>query len=217
MRKFKILCVLLLICIFAGIVQDLLGDFSSGYTLASELREHALDKEVEYQTYVALDVTIKDSDLLHYNEVNTLSQDSVIMIPYKSTLVTPLRWSENEQIFISVAASIFTVIITVLLMIVLVYFVKIIWVFTRKEIFDKRITKWLSFMGCSFVALSVFSSAMHLLETYSAMQHIELSNYNINYGSIFDFSNLALGLIILVVNEILKSAIGMKKEQDLTI
>ncbi len=39
-------------------------------------------------------------------------------------------------------------------------------------------------------------------------------NYDIHYGAAFDFGNLISGLIVLMVNEILKSAIGMKQEND---
>lgn len=46
---------------------------------------------------------------------------------------------------------------------------------------------------------------------------INLSNYDFSYAKVIDFNAIIMGVIILIMNEVLRIAIEIKEEQDLTI
>ena len=55
------------------------------------------------------------------------------------------------------------------------------------------------------------------LGVFVARQAVELADYTISYSNIIDWDDIVMGLVILLMNEILRLATGYKKEQDLTI
>jgi hypothetical protein len=46
---------------------------------------------------------------------------------------------------------------------------------------------------------------------------VDLSHYDFTYSNVVDFNPIIMGIVILIMNEILRFSIEIKEEQDLTI
>ena len=96
-------------------------------------------------------------------------------------------------------------------------FIKIILSFRRSEVFEEVTIKRINIIGIGFLVLGAMSTVWQGLTVYMARQAIELADYTISYSKIIDWDDFVMGLVILLMNEILRIATGYKKEQDLTI
>ncbi len=221
MKRFKLLCILLLLVIFAGIMQSFFVDFMGGFGFSGRVMEYSEKTDKNYNSFVAVDVVASYPKLWKTNEINTLTGDSILIIPEEVSMLVPIGESEVRESAWSKTLRIMNNMLSFFIFFVNVFtlmcFVRIIIVFTRKDFFDKRIIRWLTIVGWLFVIESALLSLWHLIKMHYTMRVIELSMHDISFGSAFDFESLTTGLIVLVVSEILKYAITMKQEQDLTI
>ena len=96
-------------------------------------------------------------------------------------------------------------------------FIKIILSFRRSEVFEEINIKRINIIGIGFLVLGAMSTIWQGLSVFMARQAVELADYTISYSNIIDWDDIVMGLVILLMNEILRLATGYKKEQDLTI
>lgn len=99
--------------------------------------------------------------------------------------------------------------------VLLVMFVRMMVMFTRQMVFDRRSVRLLSRIGWGCVGLSVVVS-LWALDRYLLAGMVG-AEAEVNVLGMFDLGNLITGLTVLVMNEILKQALLMKEENDLTI
>ncbi len=214
MKIFKILSFLILLCLLVSVVQNLYVYLTGTYNTDSNWRQFVSQLDKDHKRHIAIDVTPNDNAIIHYNEVNTITQDSVVMIPERVTIINKDTYEFSAFSVIFILLNFAQIAMTIVLF---VYFIKIVLRFSSSDVFEKKINKYLSIVGYSFIAGSFISSLNHFIRMYSINQAINLKYFSIIYGDMFDFSNLISGLIVLMINFILKTAITMKQEQDLTI
>ena len=99
----------------------------------------------------------------------------------------------------------------------IVVFVKLMRLFIRSQVFEQKIISLLNHIGVAFLVLAVISTAWNFGRTYLASHLIDIEGLKVNYQHCIEWSNLLLGLVVLVITEILRQATTIKEEQDLTI
>jgi hypothetical protein len=99
----------------------------------------------------------------------------------------------------------------------LVLVVKIILSFRRSEVFEERNISRINLIGRILIIIGVLNTLWEFLHVFLARRTIALTDFEISYTEIIDWENIIIGLVVLLMNEILIIATGMKKEQELTI
>ena len=221
MKRFKILCVLLLIVFFASVVTDFVMDFVSGARMGYTMGEYIVDNKLESREHLYVDVMENaDRTVLVPNELNKLSGDSVVILRNRVSIVeyaeSFAKESDKHNGWYTVLSCLNWFILAIFVYMVVV-FVKIMRLFIRSQVFENRIISLLNHIGIAFVVLAIVSTAWKFGRTYLAGHLIDVEGLTVSYSHCIEWSNLMLGLIILVITEILRQATMIKEEQDLTI
>ena len=119
-------------------------------------------------------------------------------------------------VFIGLICIIIIGIIAIFIYMVVV-FVKLMSLFIRSQVFERKIILLLNHIGVAFLVLAVISTVWDLGRTYLAAHLIDIEGLEVSYQYCIEWSNLLLGLVVLVITEILRQATTIKEEQDLTI
>ncbi len=220
MRKFRVLCILLLVVFFAGTAQRMVTDMLYGYRMGQGVWEYSIGRRLVDDTHVSLDVKMEEFNGIMPNAVNELTGDSVVIIPERVTVaafVDEESGMYNSNRTLEVVSLILNFMLVAIFFVMTVYFVKIIIAFSREEVFDKRIIRWINIIGWCYIINAVSNTLWQVLRVYHAEATIALDNLTFSYSHIIDWGSLTLGLIVLLLNEILTVATGYKEEQDLTI
>jgi hypothetical protein len=95
--------------------------------------------------------------------------------------------------------------------------VKILRSLQHSEVFDRNNIKKINRIGVIILSMGLLGSFTQFINVFSAQFMVDLTHYNFSYAKVIDFNSIIMGVIILVMNEVLKIAIEIKEEQDLTI
>jgi hypothetical protein len=221
MKRFKVLCVLLLSVFFASVVVDFVMDFVSSARMGYTMGEYIVDNELESREHLYVDVlTEVDENVLKPNALNKLSGDSVVVLRNNVSIVEyATSFSENSEKHNGwyVVLNWINFLIIAIFVYITVVFVKIMRLFIRSQVFEHKIISLLNYLGVAFLVLAVVATAWNFGRTYLAGHLIEVDGLMVDYRHCIEWNNLLLGLVILVITEILSQATAIKEEQDLTI
>lgn len=220
MRKFRILCISLLVVFFSGMAQRLVVDSLYGYRMGEGIARHSMSRDLVEDTHVSLDVKLDEFSRIEPNAVNGFTGDSVIVIPERVSVAAFAETGSagcRSDMVLGIVSGILNFLLLGIFFVMTVYFVKIIVAFSRDEVFDKRIIRWISIIGWCFIVTAVSNTVWQLLRIHHAEMTIALDNMSFSYSHSIDWHSLTSGLIVLLLNEILRIATGYKEEQDLTI
>ena len=221
MKRFKILCVLLLTVFFASVAVDFVLDFVSGARMGYTMGEYIVDNELVSREHLYIDVlTEVDKKVLTPNALNKLSGDSVVILRNNVSIVeyapSFLEDSEKHNGWYELLNWLNFFIIAIFVYLTVV-FVKIIRLFIRSQVFEHKIILLLNHLGIAFLVLAIVATAWNFGRTYLAGHLIEVDGLMVSYRHCIEWSDLLLGLVILVITEILSQATTIKEEQDFTI
>ncbi|HPW90247.1 MAG TPA: DUF2975 domain-containing protein [Paludibacteraceae bacterium] len=219
MKRFKILSTLLLVSFLIAVFQSTVMSFVEGFNLGYGIASFELENHVQSETFTYLDLKPKTDDITP-NTHNIKDSTALFLIPTKASVVAFYPETHQKsvaEIAISVVNGLLNLGILVCFVYVLVIFIKIVLSFRRSEVFEDINIKRINIIGIGFLVLGALSSAWQGLSIFMARQAIELTDYTISYANIIDWDDIVMGLIILLMNEVLRLATGYKKEQDLTI
>lgn len=221
MKRFKILCVLLLTVFFASVATDFVMDFVSSVRMGYTMGEYIVDNELESREHLYVDVlTEVDKKVLTPNALNKLSGDSIVILRNNVSIVEYATSfygnSEKHNVWYEVLNWINFLIIAIFVYLVVV-FVKIMRLFIRSQVFEHKIISLLNHLGVAFLGLAIVTTAWNFGRTYLAGHLIDVEGLMVSYRHCIEWNNLLLGLVILVITEILRQATTIKEEQDLTI
>lgn len=221
MKRFKILCVLLLTVFFASVVADFVMDFLYGAKMGITMDEYIVDNELQSREHLYIDVlTEANKKELAPNALNKLSNDSVVILRNNVSVIeyAPSFFgnSEKHNVWYEVLNWINFLIIAIFVYLVVV-FVKIMRLFIRSQLFEHKIISLLNHLGIAFLILAIITTAWNFGRTYLAGHLIDVEGLMVSYRHCIEWNNLLLGLVILVITEILRQATTIKEEQDLTI
>lgn len=221
MKRFKILCVLLLAVFFASVVTDFVLDFIAGAKMGYSMVEYTIANGLESREHLYVDVVADgDGKVFAPNAINKLSGDSIVILRNNISIVEYAKSFSEEtdkhNVWYEVLNWVNWIIIAIFIYMVVV-FVKLMRLFIRSQVFERKIILLLNHIGVAFLVLAVISTVWDLGRTYLAAHLIDIEGLEVSYQYCIEWSNLLLGLVVLVITEILRQATTIKEEQDLTI
>lgn len=190
------------------------NSFLQGYKASARERTDLLPEE-------PFMLSLKAENTWNYYSDSLMNLKNDRYLPAKLQTVDVL-YSYNEQaelrqmlkyraiLFVTVFISLF------LLVVVPVYFYKIMGAFYRNNVFESKNVKRLKILGILMLILYMLKTAMDITDYYYKKSLIDLANYKLSiYLSGAEW--LFMGLIALLLAQILKRSVEFKEEQELTI
>ncbi|MCQ2344102.1 MAG: DUF2975 domain-containing protein [Paludibacteraceae bacterium] len=214
MKHFKILCTLLIFVFFASLAWSIANDILTV--------EHAHGsweaplRTLNWRHHTSISIDSKEP----VREMNLISGDTLYVIDNNVTI-----YEYSNELFkvsgllkaLEITLDIVMWLVVVLFIYLIVQFVKIIRSFTRSKVFERQVVRRLSRIGIVFIVMSIIGTLWNIGKTYLVSQLIDIDRFDILYRTTIEWDSLIMGLIILVMNEIVKQALVMKEENDLTI
>ena len=221
MKRFKILCVLLLTVFFASVVTDFVLDLIAGAKMGYNMVEYTMANGLESREHLYVDVVVDGAMKgLEPNAVNKLSGDSVVILRNNVSIVeyaeSFAEAKDKNNVLYEVLNWVNWLIIVIFVYLIVV-FVKIMRLFIRSQVFEHKIISLLNHLGVAFLVLAIVTTVWNFGRIYLAGHLIDVDGLMVSYRHCIEWNNLLLGLVILVITEILRQATTIKEEQDLTI
>ncbi|MBS7377704.1 MAG: DUF2975 domain-containing protein [Paludibacteraceae bacterium] len=219
MKKFKVLCIILLTAFILSLFNDLVSSIISGFNLGSSSSEFILNSEDDYASYLYMDVDVTP-DYKKAEFVNETNNNKLVVLPNTVTIVD--LWVKQEDSSFSVkflhwALFIINIVSVIVYISIVVLFIMVMRIFIKSEVFNRRVVKLLHLIGWSFIVLGIFSSLWNLLRVFMISSLVSMEGLEFTYRYIVEWSTILMGLVVLVNTEILSQATTIKDENDLTI
>lgn len=219
MKKFKVLCIILLTAFILSLFNDLVSSIISGFNLGSSSSEFILNSEDDYASYLYLDVDVTP-DYKKAEFVNETNNNKLVVLPNTVSIVD--LWVKQEDSSFSVkflhwALFIINIVSVIVYISIVVLFIMVMRIFIKSEVFNRRVVKLLHLIGWSFIVLGIFSSLWNLLRVFMISSLVSMEGLEFTYRYIVEWSTILMGLVVLVNTEILSQATTIKDENDLTI
>lgn len=218
MKRIKLLCIVLLIVFIGNMYQGVVLPFVEGIHYGLFIASYETDSNTETDEFLLMDIVPKKMDYMERTEVNLKTSDQMLIRPTNISLIVssmpdkPVWWSFLQFIYfsLSLVVVVFGIWISFLV-------VRILKSLQQSEVFDRMNLKRINRIGFNLLFLGVSVTFIQFINVYSARYMVELTNYDFSYAKIIDFTAIIMAIIILIMNEVLRIAIEIKEEQDLTI
>ncbi|MDD3078557.1 MAG: DUF2975 domain-containing protein [Paludibacter sp.] len=218
MKRLQILCIILLIVFFGSLYQGAIMPFVEGVKYGLTIAEYENSSQVKTEDFLMMDVVPKNSDYLDKSEINLKTNEPVMMLP---TNISVLIHSLPEKpVWMIVLQSLYTLILLGLLVLgiwIPFLVVKILRSLQHSVVFDRFNLKRINRIAIFLLVMGIAGSLVQAINVFIAQHLIDLANYEFSYAKVIDFNAIIMGIVILVMNEVLRIAIEIKEEQDLTI
>lgn len=218
MKRIKILCAVLLVIFFGSIYQSAVLPFIEGVKEGMTIAKYQLDNNQKTDDFLLMDVVSKTYDYFDNSEINIKTGEKALVrfnnmtVSIRSTIDKPLWWK-----FLHILGDVFLLLTLVLGVWVPFLVVKIIKSLQNSEIFEQKNIKRIQCIGIVLLVIGIVDSLLQVINIYSAQELVNLTHYNFIYSKAIDFNPIIMGVVILIMNEILKIGIVMKEEQDFTV
>lgn len=220
MKRVRILCSLLLISLFVYIAQETVQSFMQGLTLGYSIGDYTVSSGMEQNTFTLLEVRQKTAQI-EPTLTNGKDGAPLAIVPSNVSLAAFYPQGELHKSTLERSIEIFGTVLDFVIIVAFVYLIvllaKIILAFRRGHFFDDRNIRRINIIGIGFLALGALNTLWAVLNVYLAQLAIELPGYEFSYAKVIDWDYIIIGFVILVMNEVLRLATNMKREQDLTI
>ena len=219
MKKFKVLCIILLTAFILSLFNDLVSSIISGFNLGSSSSEFILNSEDDYASYLYMDVDVTPN----YKKaefVNETNNNKLVVLPNTVTIVdlgVKQADSSFSVKFLHWALLIINIVSVIVYISIVVLFIMVMRIFIKSEVFNRRVVKLLHLIGWFFIVLGIFSSLWNLLRVFMISSLVSMEGLEFTYRYIMEWSTILMGLVVLVNTEILSQATTIKDENDLTI
>ena len=203
---------------FASLYQSVVLPFWEGVKTGMTTAKYQFEHKEQSDDFFLIDVTPKDYAYFDESEINLYTKEGVLIRPNNVTVMTKsLPDRTSTWLILKSFISIFTLIVLALGVLVPFLVVKILRSLQKSEVFDRRNLKRINRIGLILLAIGFFGTLLQIVNVLSAKLVIDLSNYNFSYANVFDFYPIIMGVVILIMNEVLRISIEIKEEQDMTI
>lgn len=214
-KKFNFYCVLMLVALlFASMVPHIFT-FSTGFLRgwsssdAKELQLSGVSRAVQ--------LLPKKNMLIFNDSIMNTKTGEMNGVQILQAFVNSPSANRSDYALQDAAMGVCGVAATVLLVIFLVLFVKIILAVNRKEIFDVRMERRLSWIGCILLTHYALGWILLLANYQITKEVFDFADYNIIISEGPHMSYLLAGIGMLLIAQIFCMARRMKEEQDLTV
>ena len=218
MKRIKTLCVVLLIVFFGSVYQGAILPFIEGVRYGMTIAKYQLDHKEKTDDFILLDVVSKNYNYLEDSEINLKTGEKVLIRPNNMTVLVqslldkPIWWKALQVVY-----SLLVLMTLVLGIWIPFLVVKIVKSLQNSEVFDRKNLKRIQRIGIILLVVGILGTLLQAINIYSAQSMVDLSHYSFSYTKVIDFSPIIMGVVILIMNEILRIGIEIKEEQDLTI
>lgn len=218
MKRLKTLCIVLLFIFFGSLYQGAVMPFIEGVKYGITIAKYEQLNQQKTDDFLMMDVTAKDISHMETSEKNLKTGEQVLIRPTNvSVLVQSLPQKPVWWIVLQGIYAVFTIIVLALGIWIPFLVVKILRSLQHSEVFDRINLKRINRIGIIILTMGIIGSVIQAINIYSAQYMVDLSHYNFSYAKVIDFNAIIMGVIILIMNEVLKISIEIKEEQDLTI
>jgi len=218
MERLKTLCIVLLIIFFASMYQGAVLPFIEGIKYGLTIAEYESNSNVNTQEFIMMDVIPKSSSLADQNEINIKNGQQLMVrannlsVIMNNTTAQPMWWMIMNATYMAL-----TIIVLILGIWIPFLVVKIIRSLQHSLVFERINLVRINRIGVILLGIGILGSIIQLINILSAEYMIELTHYSFTYAKVIDFNALIMGIVILIMSEVMRIAIEMKEEQDLTI
>lgn len=218
MKRIKTLCLILLIIFFGSLYQGAVLPFVEGVKYGFAVARYEGDNKKSTDEFLLMDIIAKDASYMETNELNVKTGEKALLrLNNVSVLVHSLPekpvWWEILQVIYGILI-LFSLVLGVWIPFLVV---KILRSLQHSEVFDRINLKRINRIGVFLLIMAIFGTLIQLINVVSAQYMVDLTHYTFSYAKVIDFDALIMAVVILIMNEVLRIAIEIKEEQDLTI
>ncbi len=218
MKRLKTLSIVLLVVYFASMYQGAILPFIEGIKYGLSIAKYEDEANIKTQEFLLMDVEPKNAANTIPNEINlkngqaVLVQATNISVLINDLTEKPIWWMAMNAFYMAL-----TIIVLILGIWIPVLFVKIFRSLQHSWEFEPINLARINNIGQLLIAIGILGSIIQLINILSAEYMVTLSNYQFTYSKVIDFNAIIMGVVILIMNEVMRIAIELKEEQDLTI
>ncbi len=218
MKRIKTLCLILLIIFFGSLYQGAVLPFVEGVKYGFAVAKYEGDNKKSTDEFLLMDIIAKDASYMEANELNKKTgEQALLRLNNVSVLVHSLPekpiWWEVLQVLYGIL-----ILVSLVLGVWIPFLVvKILRSLQHSEVFDRINLKRINRIGIILLMMAILGSLIQLINVVSAQYMVDLTHYTFSYAKVIDFDALIMAVVILIMNEVLRIAIEIKEEQDLTI
>ena len=218
MERLKALCVVLLIVFFGSLYQGAIVPFIDGVSYGLTIAKYENNTQNKTQEFLMMDVEPKNPEYMVANEINIKNGKEVLVRATNVSLLLddtqekPMWWMALNSLYMAL-----TVIVLILGIWIPFLVVKILRSLQHSYVFDRINLKRINRIGIIILSIGLIGSVIQGINIISAEYLVDLTNYRFTYSKVIDFNAIIMGVVILIMNEVMRIAIEIKEEQDLTI
>ncbi|HLP04135.1 MAG TPA: DUF2975 domain-containing protein [Paludibacter sp.] len=214
MGRLNNLCVVLLVVFLANVYQGAVLPFIHGVRYGLAVSDFQMDNGRETKFFEHLDVVPKDENYMDYSEYNLLTGQGLLTRPVGfSVLVNNVP---EKTIWVEILDVLDFILSTVILVICLwipFLVIRILRSLKYSREFERKNLERINRIGLIVLAIGVVGSILRLVHVLIAGQVIELTHYAFSFSNVPDFNSFLIGVVILVMNEVLKISVAMSEGQ----
>lgn len=218
MERIKILCGLLLIVFFGSLFQGTIPTIIEAVDYGLTIDAYENKTQQGSIEYFMMDVAPKNPNFVEGSTINLNNGQPLqirttnMSIILSDTFTQPLWWRILNATHLALS-------IVVLILGIWIPFlvVKILRSMQHSFVFERINLARMNRIGKILLGIGVLSTLIQFINIMSAEYIIEMTFYKFSYAKIIDFGALIMGIVVLLMTEIMRMAIEMKEEQDLTI
>ena len=218
MERLKALCIVLLIIFFGSMYQGAILPFIDGIQYGLKIAKYESDTKNKTQEFIMMDVEPKNPDYMDANEINIKTGQPVLVQPTNVSLIFS---DVNEKpVWLSALNALYMALTTIVLILgVWIPFlvVKILRSLQRSWVFERINLARINRIGMLLLGIGIIGSAIQFINILSAEYLVDLTHFRFTYSKVIDFNAIIMGIVILIMNEVMRIAVELKEEQDLTI
>lgn len=221
--QLAILSILAAIVYLFIITANLVSGWKESVKAFKEGWEHAeienkTGKKSSWQNF-ALYLEPKDFNKFYTDSIRNTKTGELIPVSYERVQV---RYDYNQpqsskSLLLGTGMTLTALPTVILYVLILILFYKLILAFYKDNIFCNVNVKRLRLLGIYTLILWVLEVAFYSMYLASVKSLIELTDYKIIMSEYLEHKLLLLGIILLIATNVMKRAITIKEEQDLTI
>ena len=218
MKRIKTLCVVLLIVFFGSLYQGAVMPFIEGLKYGLAIARYESDTQIKTEEFLLMDVMPKVNDYMEASEMNLKTGEQVLIRPNTISIIAntlpdkPVWWMIIQSL-----NALLTLGLLVLGVWIPFLVVKIINSLQNSEVFDRINLIRINRIGIILLAMGNAGTVIQFISIYMEQFMVDLAHYEFSYARAVDFNALIMGVVVLIMNEVLRIAIEIKEEQDLTI
>ncbi len=218
MERLKTLCIVLLIVFFASMYQGAVLPFIDGIKYGLTIAEYENSTNNKTQEFIMMDVQPKNPGSTIPNDINLKNGEPVVVQATNISLIS--TDTVEKSVWLMVLDALYmalTVIVLILGIWIPFLVVKILRSLQRSWVFERINLTRINRIGMFLIGIGILSSIIQFINIISAEHLVDLAQYRFTYSKVIDFNALIMGVVILIMNEVMRIAVELKEEQDLTI